>query len=60
MIQAVANEKGFLLCPQCGQRTHTKVNDDTIVENFPLWCTRCKQETIIEYCQSLEPEQPKK
>ena len=34
-------------CPTCGSKTHNKIRQDTIIKNFPLYCPKCKQETII-------------
>lgn len=37
----------WLLCPICSSKTRTKIRVDTILVNFPLFCPRCKKETII-------------
>ncbi len=37
----------WLLCPICGNKTRIKISDDTVIENFPLFCPKCKQETLI-------------
>jgi len=37
----------WLLCPICGRKTHDKVREDTEMKNFPLYCPKCKQETVI-------------
>lgn len=37
----------FLLCPVCGSKTRIKLRPDTVLENFPLFCPKCKQETLI-------------
>lgn len=37
----------WLLCPVCQNKTRVKLREDTILENFPLFCPKCKQETII-------------
>ena len=37
----------FNVCPICGNKTRTKIRPDTILENFPLFCPKCKQETLI-------------
>lgn len=52
MVKAIANERGFLICPKCGQKTNTKVDPTTTIYAFPLWCGKCKRETEIEYRQS--------
>lgn len=38
----------WLICPICGRKTHNKVRKDTILKNYPLYCPKCKQETIID------------
>ena len=37
----------WVLCPLCGGKTRLKIREDTILENFPLYCPMCKQETLI-------------
>ena len=37
----------WLLCPVCGSKTRLKLREDTILENFPLYCPKCRQETLI-------------
>lgn len=37
----------WVLCPLCGGKTRLKIREDTILENFPLYCPKCKQETLI-------------
>ena len=37
----------FIRCPICGNKTRDKVREDTILKNFPLFCPKCKQETLI-------------
>jgi len=44
----MTNDKGFALCPKCGKQTKTKVNPDTELKRFPLFCPWCKIETIID------------
>ena len=34
----------WLLCP----KTRVKIREDTEIKNFPLYCPKCKQETLIE------------
>ena len=38
---------GWLLCPVCKNKTRTKLRKDTKLLNFPLFCPKCKQETLI-------------
>ena len=40
-------EPQWVLCPMCGNKTRLKIRYDTILQNFPLYCPKCKQETLI-------------
>ena len=40
-------ETEWILCPVCGRKTHNKIRKDTELKNFPLYCPKCKQETLI-------------
>lgn len=40
-------KRKWVLCPICNNKTRIKVRPDTVLENFPLFCPKCKQETII-------------
>ena len=35
-------------CPICGGKTRTKVYENTVLLNFPLYCPKCKKETLID------------
>lgn len=37
----------WILCPICGRKTHNKIREDTTLKNYPLYCPKCKQETLI-------------
>ena len=37
----------WIPCPKCKQRTKTKVYEDTVLLNFPLFCPKCKTETRV-------------
>ena len=37
----------WVLCPVCRNKTRLKIRGDTIFINFPLYCPKCKQETLI-------------
>ncbi|MDF2513805.1 MAG: conjugal transfer protein [Herbinix sp.] len=41
----------WILCPVCGNKTRVKIRENTILENFPLFCPKCKQEKIINVKQ---------
>ena len=40
-------ERKGLLCPVCDSKTRLKIRLDTVLENFPLYCPKCKQEMLI-------------
>ena len=42
----------WVLCPVCSNKTRIKIRPDTVLENFPLFCPKCKQETLISVNQS--------
>lgn len=37
----------WILCPVCGGKTRLQIRGDTELKNFPLYCPKCKQETLI-------------
>ena len=37
----------WIFCPVCGKKTRNKIRVDTVLKNFPLYCPKCKEETII-------------
>lgn len=38
----------WVRCPICNSKTRDKVREDTILKNYPLYCPKCKQETLVE------------
>ncbi len=38
----------WILCPVCGNKTRNKVREDTVLINYPLYCPKCRQETLIK------------
>ena len=43
----------WIVCPVCGNKTRDKIREDTILKNYPLYCPKCKQQTLIE-AQNLQ------
>ncbi|WP_075712602.1 cysteine-rich KTR domain-containing protein [Hornefia porci] len=37
----------WLLCPICKNKTRIKLRADTELKNFPLYCPKCKLETLV-------------
>ena len=38
----------WILCPLCGNKTRNKIREATVLKNYPLYCPKCRQETLIE------------
>ena len=38
----------WIMCPICGNKTRDKIREDTELKKFPLYCPKCRQETLIE------------
>ena len=41
----------WVLCPVCHSKTRLKIREDTILKNLPLYCPKCKRETLIDVAQ---------
>lgn len=37
----------WVLCPICGNKNRTIMQEDTELKNFPLYCPKCKQQTLV-------------
>ena len=35
-------------CPVCGNKTMLQIWADTELKNFPLYCPKCRQESLID------------
>ncbi len=44
-------ETKWILCPVCNSKTRLKIREDTELKNFPLFCPKCKRETLISVKQ---------
>lgn len=43
-----------IVCPVCGSKTRLKIREDTEPKTFPLYCPKCKQETLVFYIRPVE------
>ncbi len=55
------NNSLWIRCPLCGNKTRTKVYEETVLVNFPLFCPKCKKEFLIDVAKfkmilSKEPD----
>ena len=39
--------KQWVLCPWCGAKTRLQILRETELKTFPLFCPKCKRESII-------------
>lgn len=46
----------FILCPICGNKTRQKVGKDTSARNLPVFCSKCKQVTVVNLCEGFHVE----
>ena len=38
----------WIHCPVCGNKTRLQIRVDTELKKFPLYCPKCRQESLIE------------
>lgn len=43
----MVTDSEWILCPICKHKTRVKVRSDTELKNFPLFCPKCRRETLI-------------
>lgn len=41
----------WILCPLCNSKTRIQIRKETELKYFPLFCPKCKEETIINVKQ---------
>ena len=47
-VNYMQNQKSeWVLCPICHNKTRIKLRKDTELKNFPLFCPKCKNETLV-------------
>jgi hypothetical protein len=50
-MQQQKQETYWLRCPICNGKTRTKAYENTVLLKFPLYCPKCKQETMVNVVQ---------
>lgn len=45
------NERRWIPCPICGKNTKYAMYENTVLLNFPLYCRKCNNETLISVAQ---------
>ncbi|MFD1900500.1 cysteine-rich KTR domain-containing protein [Enterococcus termitis] len=41
----------WVLCPACSNKTRMQIRGDTEIKNLPLYCPKCKKESLIDVKQ---------
>ena len=41
------HKQSWLLCPLCRGKTRLRLREDTVIINLPLYCPKCKRETLV-------------
>ena len=55
----LVEQKQWILCPLCGAKTRLQLLPKTELKEFPLFCPKCKQESIISAKHfMIETKQP--
>ena len=45
------NRTEWIICPVCKNKTRVKIREDTELIKFPLFCPKCKQESLVNVKQ---------
>ena len=46
-------DRDWIYCPICNSKTRVQIQEETVMKRFPLFCPRCKKETLIgDKCES--------
>ena len=49
MDETLKSKTDWLCCPKCGGKTRTQIRPHTVLEDFPLFCPKCKYTCVIRY-----------
>lgn len=47
-LMDINNRVEWVRCPVCGNKTRLQIRADTELKNFPLYCPKCRQESLID------------
>ena len=45
--RCVMDKTEWIICPVCKRKTRMKIRAKTVLKYFPLFCPKCKQESLI-------------
>ena len=49
MDETLKSKMDWLCCPRCGGKTRTQIRAHTVLEDFPLFCPKCKYTCVIRF-----------
>lgn len=49
MDETLKSKLNWLCCPKCGGKTRTQIRPHTVLEDFPLFCPKCKYTCVIRF-----------
>ena len=49
MSETLKPKLDWLLCPRCDGKTRTQIRSHTVLEDFPLFCPKCKYTCVIRF-----------
>lgn len=52
-IEGGIDDNGYVYCPKCHGKTEKKVTEDTVLRDFPLYCSKCREETIVSVARGF-------
>lgn len=47
MTEKTSGKTNRLRCPKCGSKTRTQIRPHTVLEDFPLFCPKCRYSCVI-------------
>lgn len=47
-LEVIMKRTEWIRCPVCGGKTRDRIREDTVLKNYPLYCPKCKRETLVE------------
>lgn len=39
----------WIRCPKCSSKTRTMIREHTVLEDFPLFCPKCRYACVIRF-----------
>lgn len=47
MVENLKSKLEWIRCPKCGGKTRIQIRPHTVLEDFPLFCPKCKYTCVI-------------